>query len=90
MSISRIHQLIPNPTDTWEQFERYAHRDLTHLDPMQAWSEAHLIEQRIAALAFAGERGRCITVVDGEPVYTIDWLQRRLSRLRSHLRRAAA
>ncbi len=84
------NRIIPNPVNTWEEAERFHHRDLTDLDPMRAWSEAHLIEQRIASLTFAGERGTCITVENGEPIYAIDWLQARLSRLRAHLRRAAA
>ena len=82
--------MIPDPLDTWEQDERFHHRDLDQIDPMLAWSEAHLIEQRIASLTLAGEQGRCVTVVNGEPVYAIDWLHDRLARLRSHLRRVAA
>ncbi len=83
--------LIPRPLNSMEQAERFCHEDLNaDMDAMRAWSEALLIEYALADLVFRKRRGACLHYGSGGAVYEIDWLQDRLSWLRTFLRKVAA
>lgn len=82
--------LWPMPTESHEAHERFTHQDVAHLDPLLAWAEAHLLEQELALLTFQRQRGPCLAVVDGLPVYAVEWAHERLARLRRKPRRRAA
>lgn len=86
-----IHRpLWPDPLATLEDAERFVHVDLETLDPLRAWAEAHLLEHALAEMVFRRQRGPCLAIVDGAPVYAVTWAHDRLARLRRKLRRSAA
>ena len=82
--------LIPNPSNTLDDHERFTHRDVGRLDPRQVAAEITLLELRCAELLFNADHGAFITVVDGECVYESDWIVDRLRRLRTRTTRRAA
>ena len=84
--------VTPSPLDTFEQAERFAHRDLesADLNPARVWAEAELVQQQLAFLLFHKERGRLLILLDGRCIHEDEWLRDRLQRLRAILRRRAA
>jgi hypothetical protein len=90
-STSKFTALVPDPLNSFEGGERFSHRDLaTGWDRARLAAEAHVIEHRLAQLAFRNDRGRFLACMDGELVYEQEWLRERLQRLRSILARRAA
>ena len=83
-------RLIPNPLRTYEECERYQHRDIGNLTPTQAWAERELLGARLASLIFEGEDGRLVSVDHGTTIYESQWIQERLKHLARRVDRRAA
>lgn len=86
MTISRI---IPDATDTYEQWQRAEHRDLAELDPARAWAELYLLRRHVAHLIW--HRTRRLSIVritsDGALIDERDWCLERIALLEQRLSR---
>ena len=84
--------LIPDPLKSWEQGERFHHRDLVDMEADVAWAEAHLVTSEIARRTYFRQRNDVIYGGGGLDGYvtTLDWLHERLAQLNALLRRKAA
>jgi hypothetical protein len=85
--ISQRH-VIPDPAQSLDQYERFVHKDLDHLTPLEAWAERERLVAWLADAVFQKRRPKAIYVLhNGDVVADQDWVQDRLTRLQS--RRAA-
>jgi len=85
---NRRRRLIPSPIDTFEDQERFHHRDVPGLTSLQLWAEALRAEDALSKRVFQRRRLRIVAV---DPligtVSDLEWIRARITRLRRELRR---
>ena len=73
---------------TLEGERRFYHHDLQGADDAFAlWGEETAIRSRLADLAYEGNAGELLHVVQGVPIYEREWYAERLPRLQRARRR---
>ncbi len=77
-------QLIPDPYDSYEQQERYYHRDLARLTAARLWAEQVLLTGALAELVFTETRPRAVAHdAQGNPTTDLEWLRERIEQVKS-------
>ena len=82
--------VIPNWTESENECDRFTHRDIPRMDPVEAWADCEAVSRWLSMATFQKRRERVIVTPTGDMTTDRAWARERITRLRFVAARKAA